>query len=91
MLSAGITVMRLWTWQDKAFDLSDHTQKVRSLDFSVYTTHPLLDANSGDAILEFRGRHTDFDGFLEAGRLQRSRKEANGVPGTPYPPEAHRR
>ena len=32
--------MRLWTWQDKAFNLADRTQKVRSLEFSVYYNTP---------------------------------------------------
>ena len=32
--------MRLWTWQHKTFNLADRTQKVRSQQFSVYTTHP---------------------------------------------------
>ena len=32
MLSTGITIMRLWTLQNKVFNLADHTQRVRSLD-----------------------------------------------------------
>lgn len=43
--------------------------------------------NSG----EFRGRHTYFDRFMEAGRLQRRRKGVDGVPGTPHLPEARNR
>lgn len=40
--------MQLWTWQNKAFNLSDPTQRVRPLDCSVYITHPDLDSDGKD-------------------------------------------
>jgi hypothetical protein len=40
--SWGIQTMRLWTWQNRAFDLADSKQRVCSLEFSVYTTHAQL-------------------------------------------------
>jgi hypothetical protein len=41
--------------------------------------------------MEFRGRHTYFAGFLEAGGRQMSLAEANGVPGTACSPAARKR
>lgn len=38
--------MRLWTWQNKAFNLADRGERVRPLEFSVYTTHPQRDTGA---------------------------------------------